>query len=278
MTSTIQEQHRQEVRSGERFEFGDNWRRFLANLNEARIAQAEDSLRRLFRVQNLQGLRFLDIGSGSGLFSLAARRLGAQVHSFDYDPNSVACTEELRRRYFPNDPAWVIEPGSALDEKYLAGLPPHDIVYSWGVLHHTGQMWQALDNAGRQVRPGGRLMVALYNDEGKASRRWTWIKQRYNRIPGWLRPPVLLLFFVHFYWKDMVKDFLRLRPFHFMREYGRGRGMSVWRDLEDWVGGYPFEVAKPEEVFEFYRSRGFQLTYMRTVNNLGCNEFVFERQ
>src|SRR6478672_3721344 len=99
--------HQQEVKSGQRFEFGKNWKKFLSLLNEDKIKSAEQSL--ISYVGDVKGKRFLDIGSGSGLFSLAARRLGAIVYSFDYDPQSVACTRELKQRYFPNDNNWNIE-------------------------------------------------------------------------------------------------------------------------------------------------------------------------
>src|SRR6266545_5844853 len=151
--------HAIEIAQGARFEFGKNWTRFLAGLDGQRIAQAEESLRAMLETTGLKGKSFLDIGSGSGLFSLAARRLGARVHSFDYDPQSVACAAELRRRYFPGDAQWVVEEGSALDADYLARLGKFDIVYSWGVLHHTGRMWQALENAQLPVAPGGRLFI-----------------------------------------------------------------------------------------------------------------------
>src|SRR5882724_12932471 len=116
-----------------RFSFGDNWSSFLAHIDEGRIAEAEKSLQWLLGRQRLNGLRFLDIGSGSGLSSLAARRLGASVHSFDYDPASVGCTRELKARYYPEDQDWIVEPGSALDPDYIHSLPKADIVYSWGV-------------------------------------------------------------------------------------------------------------------------------------------------
>src|SRR5215218_10420474 len=132
--------HAIEVSRGERFKFGENWSRFLSLLNEERITEAEGSLKKMLDTESLEGKTFLDVGSGSGLFSLAARRLGAKVRSFDFDPQSVACTRELRRRYFAEDKDWVVEQGSALDQSYLGTLGTYDVVYSWGVLHHTGEM------------------------------------------------------------------------------------------------------------------------------------------
>jgi len=269
-------QHAQEITSGERFEFGDNWTRFLTTLRDERIAQAEASLETMLGGSSLQGRSFLDLGCGSGLFSLAARRLGARVHSVDYDPRSVACATELRRRYFPDDPSWRIEEGSALDTKYLLSLGKFDVVYSWGVLHHTGAMWEALQNAATVVAPGGRLFISIYNDQGTASRRWVAVKRLYNRMPKGLRFLLLWAVLIKTWWRRFLKDFLHLRPFASWRREGRERGMSAWYDLVDWVGGYPFEVAKPEQIFDFYRERGFILEKLTTCGgSLGCNEFVF---
>ena len=152
--------HAAEVRTGQRFEFGANWARFLTTLNDERIAEAERSLVRWLGRERLDGLTFLDAGSGSGLFSLAARRLGATVTSFDYDPQSVACTSTLRERYFAGDPDWTVQRGSVLDPAFLAGLGTFDIVYSWGVLHHTGAMWDAIANTAQRVAPGGQYYDA----------------------------------------------------------------------------------------------------------------------
>src|SRR2546423_1819454 len=185
--------HAIEIARGERFEFGKNWSRFLEVLDDTHIACAEESLKQMLDVETLDGKSFLDIGSGSGLFSLAARRVGARVHSFDYDPNSVACTKELRRRYFDNDPDWRIEEGSALDVDYMRSLGTFDVVYSWGVLHHTGAMWTALENAQLVVAAGGKLFVAIYNDLGSRSRRWRWIKQTYCGLPKILKTPFALI-------------------------------------------------------------------------------------
>ena len=151
--------HQSEINAGERFKFGANWARFLTVLDDQRIKKAEESLKEMLRVESLAGKRFLDVGSGSGLFSLAARRLGAVVYSFDYDPQSAACTQELKRRYFPDDNEWTVEEGSVLDRDYLDRLNRFDVVYSWGVLHHTGAMWQALENVAPLVNGGGNYSL-----------------------------------------------------------------------------------------------------------------------
>ncbi|HEX8173733.1 MAG TPA: class I SAM-dependent methyltransferase [Pyrinomonadaceae bacterium] len=273
--------HATEIARGERFKFGENWSRFLSLLDDTRIAEAEKSLRNMLGVENLEGLMFLDIGSGSGLFSLAARRLGARVHSFDFDPQSVACTTELRRRFFPDDADWKVEEGSALDAGYVQSLGKFDVVYSWGVLHHTGQMWRALENAQTAVTPGGKLFIAIYNDTGSQAARWKWIKRTYNNLPRPLRLPFTLAVIAPDEIKAMLRSAVTLKPQKYIQSWTRyesNRGMNRWRDIVDWVGGYPYEVATPEEIFDFYRERGFSLVKLRCGHvGLGCNEFVFEK-
>jgi 2-polyprenyl-6-hydroxyphenyl methylase/3-demethylubiquinone-9 3-methyltransferase len=258
-----------DVERGERFRFGENWSRFLAALSEERIADARASLLAMLDVESLRGKSFLDIGSGSGLFSLAARQLGARVRSFDYDPSSVACTQELKRRFFRDDPDWIVEEGSALDAAYLKSLGRFDVVYSWGVLHHTGDMWSALENVNASVAPGGALFIALYNDQGLASKYWTAVKRWYNRYPA-SRPLLIALHSLYPLLPSMILQKLRRRKYP--------RGMSPWVDLLDWLGGYPFEVSSPQRIVSFYESRGYEFKRSKTVGRrLGCNEYVFKK-
>lgn len=260
--------HAEEVAQGHRFEFGANWARFLEVLDDERISEAKKSLRKMLEVENLNGKTFIDIGSGSGLFSLAARNLGAKVHSFDYDPQSVACTAELKRRYFLDDANWVVGQGSALDKDYMRSLGQFDIVYSWGVLHHTGAMWQALDNVTPLVANGGKLFIAIYNDQGRVSRYWKLVKKLYNKGLIWR----LVITLIHMPYLYGMRIIYRAITGRLKLE----RGMSLWYDMKDWLGGYPFEVAKPEEFFSFFREKGFILEKLKTCGGgLGCNEYVF---
>ncbi len=265
-----------------RFSFGKNWTNFLELLDDQRIQEAVKSLQEKLGSTDLKGKTFLDIGSGSGLFSLAAHRLGAQVFSFDYDQDSVNCTKYLRAKYAKNSSTWSIEQGSVLDKTFLEKFAKVDVLYSWGVLHHTGHMYQAFENVSHLVKDNGSLFISIYNDQGGASRRWTWIKKKYINSNNPLIRFILVLYTLLMQWRiTFIKDFLNSgNPLKTWFLYGQNdRGMSPWHDLIDWVGGYPFEVAKPEEVFNFFHKKGFQLGKMKTcAGGVGCNEFVFRKK
>lgn len=267
----------------DRFDFGRNWYRFLATVDERRMAVAEASLRDFLEMESMEGLRFLDIGCGSGLFSLAARRLGAQVLAFDYDPDSVAAAAELKRRFAFGDTSWEIRQGSVLDAEWMEGLGSFDIVYAWGVLHHTGDMRSAFEFAGERVAYGGKLFLSIYNEQVRWSKCWTLVKKIYNKLPNWIRLPYCLLMMGPRELRSFLYHLIKFRPSYYFRrrrDYSRNslRGMSYWHDLVDWCGGYPFEVAKPEAVFDFFRARGFVLERLQTCGGgLGCNQFVFRR-
>lgn len=276
MTQVIE----QVERDGERFLFGKNWQQFLRVLDEERIREAEKSLCDMLGVDSLSGKSFLDVGCGSGLFSLAAIRLGAtRVHSLDYDPESVACAKELKERFFPEAAHWTMERGDALDRGYLSALGTYDVVYSWGVLHHTGNLWQAIENVLPLVARNGQLFIAIYNDAGRRSRQWCTLKKLYNSgaFYRWALPAVFIPLYVA---RAFVADLSNLKnPVTRYRVYKKDRGMSMVRDWIDWIGGWPYEFATAEQVARFCQRRGFEM--VTCVNKsgwvLGNNEFVFSR-
>jgi 2-polyprenyl-6-hydroxyphenyl methylase/3-demethylubiquinone-9 3-methyltransferase len=269
-----------------RFAFGENWKSFLQTLDEDRIALAGRSLSELLGLEAagkrpLEGKSFLDLGSGSGLSSLAAFRMGARVVSVDFDPQCVACTEQLRRGESADASRWRIDRGSVLDDSMMKSLGTFDIVYSWGVLHHTGQMRRGIDIAADRVADDGLLAIAIYNDQGGGSRRWLRIKQTYHHLPSTLRPLWVTLVASWYESKFALARLVRGKnplPFSQWREKKLDRGMSAWHDWVDWIGGLPFEVAKPEHVVVPLARQGFQLVNLTTVGNgWGCNQYVFRK-
>jgi len=257
------------------FLFGENWDDFVHfSLNEDRIREAEKSLKVFLGLQKLDGLTFLDIGCGSGLFSLAAHRLGAsEIVSFDFDSFSVRCCKYLKERD-GNPSNWTVYEGSILDKAFLKNIKQADIVYSWGVLHHTGGMWQAIENTIGVVRPGGLLFIAIYNKvEGPfGSQSWLKLKRAYNRAS------LLFKVFMEYGFLVLVitKMLLTLRnPFREVMEYKNKRGMSFRTDIRDSLGGYPYEYASAEEIARFCSDMGLELVNLKSVNTLALNEFLF---
>lgn len=262
-----------------RFGFGKNWAEFVdAHFNEERIAKAQEHLLRFLGLDDLRGRRFLDIGCGSGLHSLAALRAGAQaIVSFDYDPDSVATTRKLRA--FAGEPTnWHIMQGSVLDNAFMEALDPADIVYSWGVLHHTGDMWHAVENAAKPMTPDGVFYIALYSSDAYLDpppAYWLDVKRRYN-----LASPLEKRWMEWQYaWRESIYPDLRsLRnPIKLIAGYAASRGMSFWTDVRDWLGGYPMEFAGNSETKAFCRERmGLELINISAGE--GNTEFLFRHQ
>lgn len=272
-----EDQWSQEVNGGSRFRFGRNWRRYLGTVDESKIHEAERSLEEMLGNGAMKGEAFLDVGCGSGLFSLAALRLGAAtVRSFDFDAESVACALELKRRFASGASHWIIEQGSVLDEAFVSRLGRSGVVYSWGVLHHTGQMWKAIANVSSLVADRGLLFISIYNDQGRRSELWKTVKRLYNSS-FFARVAIQVGFVSKFVAGGAVRDLQRgVSPLTRYRSYGQNRGMSMVHDWFDWLGGYPFEVARPEAVQAVMRDLGFDLVRAKTVGDqLGCNQFVF---
>jgi 2-polyprenyl-6-hydroxyphenyl methylase/3-demethylubiquinone-9 3-methyltransferase len=264
-----------EVEGGTRFAFGKNWQSFLKNLNSVRIREAEKSLLKLLELGDLNGKSFLDIGSGSGLFSLSAEKLGATVTSFDYDLGSVACAKYLRSNFSPGNAKWEIQQGSVLDKSFLKTLDKYDIVYSWGVLHHTGDMWQAVENVVPLVKEKGLLCIAIYNDQGHASKVWEKIKWLYcSGITG--RLIVCTMCFPILFGRAFISSTIKRE--NLFSNYKKNRGMSFFHDVFDWLGGYPYEVAKVDDVINYMKARGYRLKNLITSTGWGCNQFVFFKE
>lgn len=265
----------------ERFAFGKNWQSFVDHaLTDDTVARAVRSLQRMLCRESLQGMTFLDIGCGSGLFSLAAVLLGATVTSFDFDADSVAATTKVRERVSDHAGRWTITRGSVLDEEFLASLGKYDIVYSWGVLHHTGSLWRAIDNAAAMVKPGGLLAIAIYNNVERrfGGSRWWWhVKKLYNRSPSPVRNVMVWSYAAILFGRKLA---VGRTPWRVLREHKQGsvRGMDFWHDLRDWVGGYPYEYATAGEVFNTIRHKhGYELIYLDTHDGHTCEEFTFRR-
>jgi SAM-dependent methyltransferase len=262
-----------------RFAFGKNWASFLAELDEPRILEAEKSLQWLLGRARLDGVRFLDIGSGSGLSSLAARRLGAAVRSFDYDRQCVECTKALRDRFFPGDANWLIEQGSILDRNYVAQLGRFDIVYSWGVLHHTGAMLKAIKNASQLVAGEGVFAFALYR---KTPLCWLWTieKRWYCRASPRKQRIARGLYVLLMRFAFAVVG----RNFHsYVSNYRGNRGMDYFHDVHDWLGGYPYESITSTQVAQeltnlgFAHVRGNVKLHSISLFGSGCDEYVYAR-
>lgn len=257
------------------FPFGENWNDYSKIVDERRIDLAVESVRAL--VGNLSGKSFLDIGSGSGLFSVAALRLGAkEVLAIDVDPVSVATSRELLSR--ETSTSWAAIQASVFD---LPEQVAHqfDVVYSWGVLHHTGDMWRAIDRAALMVKPGAVFALALY-ERTPLCGIWAIEKRLYCKLPK-LMQALFRGVYLGAWGAGMLVN--GRNPLRLVRE-ARERGMDTANDVHDWLGGYPYESTTPPEVEPFMRKRGFEPLAVvpwpvRAGGMLGsgCTEYVFRR-
>ncbi len=250
------------------FDFGANWREFSDHaLNQEKLAAARESLEQLIPAGRLQGATLLDIGCGSGIFAIAASFGGAaRVVGIDISKASVETSRANAQAFaVPGD---ITFQHRSIFDPDLAQLGKFDIVYSWGVLHHTGNMYQAIDIASGLVRPGGLLVLALYNRHW-SSGMWKGIKWFYNHVPGFVQRLMVGLFFGVIALAKLIVT--RRNPFRRKR-----RGMSFYYDVVDWVGGYPYEYADEEEIVGYMAGKGFEcVKYVKPGVPTGCNEFVF---
>ena len=264
-----------------RFKFGSNWAKYSEKLTQHQLIVAQKSLEEIFGKDGLIGKSFLDVGCGSGIFSIAAIELGAKkVVSFDFDPISVETTiQNAKMSLINRECEFTAFQGDVLDHDLMLTLKHFDVVYSWGVLHHTGQMWNAIASAASFLKPNGRLLISIYNDQGWKSKLWKVIKRSYVSSPKAVRFLILIACFLRLWAPTIIRDFFRYKSPHSWKSYADRRGMSPWIDLVDWVGGYPFEVAKSDSVIQYLKKYQFKPIQTKLVGQgLGCNEFLFVRQ
>ncbi len=255
-----------------RFRFGQNWRNYALNaLDEAQLEQSQQALETLLGTADLAGKSFVDIGCGSGLQTASAARMGAQpIHAVDIDEDSVEVTGQTVRRFAPSASQITVQTASILSDADLTAMPTADVVYSWGVLHHTGDMWQAIRNAATKVSADGTFVIAIYNKH-ITSPAWRAIKWTYNKLPS---VGQRLMYYV-FWGVIFVAKFAVTRRNPLEKE----RGMNFNYDVWDWIGGYPYEYASVDEITTFVEALGFETVRVVPAEvGTGCNEFVFQRR
>ncbi len=251
------------------FSFGKNWKNLNRVLTQEDIDKARADLVYWVGEENIRGKEVLDIGSGSGIHSLGMLRVGAsRITSFDYDPHSVEAT----RQHWEDagrPERWTVMHGSVLDDTFLATLPQFDLVYSWGVLHHTGDMWRAIRNALGKVKPGGLFYITLYNDRNYAGS--LALKQRYNAASNLGKR----LMEAKWIAKLMARRLLNGKnPFAWNEK--KVRGMNAYHDIVDWLGGLPYEIANEDEMLRFGHENGLSLR--RIWCREDCHYYLFRRE
>jgi SAM-dependent methyltransferase len=259
------------------FDFGRNWADFAEKLSDREIEQAQQGFARLLRPEEVAGKTVLDLGCGSGLHSLAALRLGAaRVEAVDIDPMSVETTRSVLAR-FASGQQWSASVASVFE---LESAARYDIVYSWGVLHHTGDMQRAVRIAAELVKPGGLLCIALYRRTPLCT-LWKVEKRLYTASPGWFRRVLEATYRLAY----RFSFFIRGRNYaQHVRDYPSQRGMSFETDVRDWLGGYPYESITEAEVRAMFDRLDFEP--VRTfcsppgvgLLGTGCDEYVFRRR
>lgn len=265
--------------SSKRFWFGENWRNYSKKIDETSIEESVLSLKNILNHLDIKGLSFLDIGSGSGLSSLAAVRMGANIVAFDYDKNSSQVTNAILDQFSLKETSWKIKTGSILDRDFTNSLGTFDVVYSWGVLHHTGAMWLAIENTIALVNEGGHLALALYNDQGLRSHFWWIVKYINSRFPKPLA--VLSSYLIHLFvqFALVVKYSLMFRfktVLSILFEKPK-RGMRRSNDIIDWYAGFPYEFVNFETFVEYMRLNGFILIKSTMARSAENHEFLFKK-
>jgi len=262
-----------------RYGFGKNWSDFVKkNFSQERVSSSQKDLLDFLKLDSLVDKTFLDIGCGSGLHSLAAYRSGAKkIVSFDYDINSVNTTKFLREN--EGNPAnWEVLQGSVLDKEFMEKLPKFDIVYSWGVLHHTGDMWQAIQNATIPLKETALFFIALYTWDSQVSPTaefWLDIKKKYNKASALGKFMYEVWYYNRFCLIPDLKN--KTNPLKRFQNYKNDRGMALWTDIKDWLGGWPMEYVKIMDL-QKYASEKMDFELLNMTSYKANGEFLFQKR
>ena len=255
-----------------RFNFGKNWQSFSKTaLDDEKINQARNDFQNLFSGIELKDRSFLDIGFGQGLTLNFAQEAGANVLGIDVDPDNMDALREVSKK-FPKQKVPETRIISILDEEFSdskISQTKYDIVHSWGVLHHTGKMYEAITNASDLVGADGYFVISIYNKHWSSS-AWKWIKWSYNISPAIVQKLLIRFFYLIIYFAKLIvtgKDPLTEQ-----------RGMDFLHNVVDWIGGYPYEYASSKRITKFVNKLGFETLRINPAYvPTGCNEFVFRR-
>ncbi len=259
------------------FAFGKNWSDYAKTITEEKINDAVKELSRLLNGYDLKGKTFLDIGSGSGIHSLAALKLGAKsIVAIDIDYNSTKTTQQTLAKYEEHHGQWkalninIFESNAVIDEKF-------DVVYSWGVLHHTGDMKHALEQSISYLNNDGHLLIALYVATPFCG-IWKHLKWFYSKLPTLLQKPILWLYSAL---RLIIMPLKGKNPITFLKNYHKNRGMNFLHDGHDWLGGYPYQSISKTDLQKLLEKDDLELIYDYKAEKrlaplgTGCGEYHF---
>ncbi len=253
-----------------RFNFGKNWNNYSSKIDQSKLNDAIISLEKLLPSEiDFSKKKFLDIGCGSGIHAISAKKLGFKsVLCTDYDIDSVNTSRRNIDKF--KSKIKVIQ-----DDILKTNIQENfDIVYSWGVLHHTGNMKKAINNTKKLVMPKGYLIIAIYRKTYFCP-LWTNIKYFYCRTNNFNKFILEKLFYSILIIRHIVS-------LNFSIFEKNERGMNLYNDSVDWLGGYPYESATIEEILDivgedFNLINSFNTKPGYGIFGTGCAEYIFRK-